>query len=322
MHTPSLAQQIARLNALTEMGLLFDTVCRAWVSAPGCTGARLIHADGANRHQIRFYSDGRFHHIRASRPMRHRRPLDPLSYALESKKDTGIVVWTGDDDPPALPGGFPVITPKDSEHVEVANCFQCRTRAVMPLSWGHDVLKSVELGQSSSSAAAHEPMNLLDTNALVINVTITPDRIIEWAEWMCEHGFVLKHICAERMTRLLRHPHRDFWYDPEFSPSKLSKAERKYLKLWCRTKPTERKLAALLEVDPKTVAKTRRGLIERYGDNLHRLACRMGYMTKESHAPLGFLRSDSHVNTGSFIGSPSNAESVQFAASELKNGTV
>ena len=234
----------------------------------------MIHADGANRHQIRDYSDGRFDHTRASRPMRNRRPLDPLSYALEGKKDTGVVVWTGGDNPPALPGGFPVITPKDSEHVEVEN----HCRAVMPLSWGHDVLKSVELGQSSSSAAAHEPMNLLDANALVINATINPDRIIEWAEWMCEHGFVLKNVCGERMTRLLRHPHRDFWYDPEFSPSELSVVERQYLHLWWKTKLPETKLAILLELDPKTIAKTRRGLIEQYGDNLHRLACRMGYM--------------------------------------------
>jgi len=272
--TPSITQQIARLNALTEMGLLFDTVCRAWVTAPGCTGARLIHADGANRHQIRYYFDGTFDHTRVSRPMRNLRPLDPLSYALEGKKDTGVVVWPGDDDPPVLPGGFPVITPKDVAHVQVRN----HCRAVMPLSWGHDLSKPVPLGQSSSSAATLEPMNLLNANALVINATINPDRIIEWAEWMREHGFVLKHVCGERMTRVLRHPHRDFWYDPKFSPSALSVVERQYLRLWWETKLPETKLAELLELDPKTIAKTRRGLVERYGDNLHRLACRMGYM--------------------------------------------
>jgi hypothetical protein len=275
VHTPSLAHQIARLNALTQMGLLFDTTCRAWGTAPGALGANLIHADGANRHKIRrMQNDGTFDHTRVSRPMRNRRPLDPLSYALESKKDSGVVVWTGDDDPPVLPGGFPVITSHDVAHVQVRN----HCRAVMPLSWGHDISKSVDPGQLASSAGAHEPMNLLDANALVIIVPIQSDRIMEWVEWMCEHGFVLKHICGERMTRVLRHPHRDFWYDPEFLPSALSVVERQYLRLWWETKLPETKLAELLELDPKTIAKTRRGLVERYGDNLHRLACRMGYM--------------------------------------------
>ena len=274
MDTPSLAQKIAHYDTLTEMRLLFDAVCHAWAVSPGCTGARLIHADGTNRHKIRSYSDGRFGHSGVSRPMRNRWPLDPLSYALESKKDTGVVVWPGDDDPPDLPGGFPVITPNDSGHVEVMG----KTRAMMPLSWKSPRKESPNLEQSSASAVHQNQLNLLDANSLVINVLLNPDRIIEWAEWMREHGFVLKHVCGERMTRLLRHPHRDFWYDPEFSPSELTVAERQYLRCWWETKLPEIKLAELLALDPKTIAKTRRGLVERYGDNLHRLACRMGYM--------------------------------------------
>jgi hypothetical protein len=318
VHTPSITQQIARLNALTEMGLLFDTVCRAWATAPGAEGANLIHANGAIRSKIRrMQNDGTFDHTRVSRPMRNRRPLDPLSYSLETKKDTGVVVWTGGDDaPPALPGGFPVITPEDVAHVQVRN----HCRAVMPLSWGHDVSKSVEPGQSSSSAGAHEPMNLLDANALVIIVPINPDRIMEWAEWMCEHGFVLKHVCGERMTRVLRHPHRDFWYDPEFSPSALSVVERQYLRLWWDTKLPETKLADILEMDPKTIAKIRGGLAEKYGDHLHRLACRMGYAADNTRdaTPSGNSRSALLPTESATNGAIDDALKIEFQ----KSGTV
>ena len=205
-------------------------------------------------------------------PLRRTMPVDPVTYAERHHSTAAIGVGPIDDEPPVLPGGWRVITSENQNVMTTTLSPMGRARAVIPLSAGG--FGSVVSRYSSARIGTELP----DRWTASVTIQLPPKMVVAWASWMNEHGSVLKDVCGERLTRLLTHPHRDFWFDPEFDPQEMSLAEKQYLRLWWDTKYPDIKLAPMLEIDPKTIGTTRRGLVERSGDNLTRLACRMGYM--------------------------------------------
>jgi len=262
---------IAGLNPLTQTGRLFDAVCTAFAAAPGQEGCALHVRNSTHRWRPRVYEGNVLTACKCHQPLRRILPLDPVTYAEKHHRSAAVVIWPFDDEAPVLPGGWRVITP-ENQNVMTALSPADRARAVIPLSAGG--FESVTSRYSSAGIATEQ----LDHWTASVTIQFPPKMVVAWASWMNEHGSVLKDVCGERLTRLLTHPYRDFWFDPEFDPQEMSLAEKQYLRLWWDTKYPDIKLAAMLELDPKTIGKTRRGLVERYGDSLTRLACRMGYM--------------------------------------------
>ena len=277
---------IAGLNPLTQTGRLFDAVCTAFTAAPGQERCVLHIRNGTHRWRPRVYRSNVLTAYSCHQPLRRILPVDPVTYAEKHHRSTAIVVWPFDDEAPVLPGGWRVIT-AENQNVMTALSPAGRARAVIPLSAGG--FGSVVSRYSSARIGTELP----DRWTASVTIQLPPKMVVAWASWMNEHGSVLKDVCGERLTRLLTHPHRDFWFDPAFDSQEMSLAERQYLRLWWDTKYPEIKLAQILEIDPKTIGKTRRGLVERYGDNLTRLACRMGYVgDKETDARSSLRYSD------------------------------
>ena len=262
---------LAGLNPLTQTGRLFDAVCTAFTAAPGQERCALHIRNGTHRWRPRVYRSNVLTAYSCHQPLRRILPVDPVTYAEKHHRSAAIVVWPFDDEAPVLPGGWRVITPQN-QNVMTALSPADRARAVIPLSAGG--FGSVTSQYSSSRIATDKS----DQWTASVTLQLPQKMVVAWASWMNEHGAVLKDVCGERLTRLLTHPHRDFWFDPAFDAQEMSFAERQFLRLWWDTKYPDVKLAQILEMDPKTIGKTRHGLVERYGDNLTRLACRMGYM--------------------------------------------
>ena len=277
---------IAGLNPLTQTGRLFDAVCTAFAAAPGQERCALHVRSSTHLWRTRIYENNVLAAPQGRQPLRRRMPVDPVTYAEKYHRDTAVVIWPFDDEAPVLQGGWRVITP-ENQNVITALTPADRVRAVLPLSASG--LASLTSRYSSVHIMTEQPEQWTAS----VTLTLPPEMVVAWASWMNEHGSVLKDVCGERLTRLLTHPYRDFWFDPEFDPQEMSLAEKQYLRLWWDTKYPDIKLAQMLELDPKTIAKTRRGLVERYGDNLTRLACRMGYMgDKETDARSSLRYSD------------------------------
>jgi len=270
---------IATTDPIYQTQNLLDKITDAWNSAPPTVRTRLSLRIDKTLYRLRSLPH-KHHPPFVGRPISTRQPLDVVSYVLNPLM-SGITILIPEDIPyPSLPGDFTCITHQTPDYLDGKLHIRMDTskpRILVKLQ-PHERHPFYRKNSSTGIPSLKPTCPIIDIAIQSQNQSATRD-LHDTCTWLINYGLDLRATCAERLSKLLTHPRRDWIYDPNWNPNTLTDKQRAYLTALAENgNTTDQELADHIGIHRHTVASTRVDFTTHHGPDHLRRALQAGML--------------------------------------------